>query len=336
MVNIEMVKKLVAKYRNTRVLVVGDLMLDRYIHGTVSRISPEAPVPIVKVQRETAAPGGAANVALNIQALGGQAVVAGVVGTDLSGRELMRILAADGIDVTGVISSPDLHTIVKTRILADRQQVVRVDHEDPPESLNGITDQLCSNIRNVSDKVTGVIIEDYSKGVINQKVIDAVIRSAKKNKVPVGLDPKDNEALNLRGITFSTPNLKEAMLAAGLKEAPLSADVLADKNLQAASRILHGKWAPDFLMITLGSHGMYLTSRKSKPCWIPAKAREVFDVSGAGDTVIAATMLSLAAGATPVEAATIANYCAGVVVAKIGTATCTPEELLEYIRTTKV
>jgi D-beta-D-heptose 7-phosphate kinase/D-beta-D-heptose 1-phosphate adenosyltransferase len=320
--------QIMAGFARKKILVIGDLMLDRYVIGTVSRISPEAPVPVVLVTKEHALPGGAANVALNIQSLGGQVVVAGVVGADRPAEELTSLLKGRDILTDGMVVCNGLQTTVKTRVLAERQQVVRVDREDFSGMIEGLTDRLVERILTVIDEVSGVIIEDYSKGVVCQRVVSETLRVCAKRRIPVGFDPKDNRSLRIRGLTLATPNLKEAYINAGVEESPLRGAPEDDKALVKAAAILQRRWNTDILMITLGAHGMYLLPRKGKPVVIPARAREVFDVSGAGDTVIATAMLALASGASYFEAGSLANYAAGVVVAKVGTATCSPGELL--------
>lgn len=316
-----------------RIVVVGDLMLDRYVQGSASRLSPEAPVPVVCAVSEQAKPGGAANVALNIHAWGGDAVVAGIVGHDPDGEELLRILRSNGIRTDGVLVSDAIRTTVKTRIVAERQQVVRVDREDPPDRVLRVMDEFCAVVRRALDGAHGVLLEDYGKGVLTQAVVDTVINTARGGRIPVGLDPKDNAELVTRGLTLATPNYKEACFAAGLREVPLQGNLLEHENLKRAGEILKAKWAVDFLAITLGAHGMYLLPKDGAPSVIPTRAREVFDVTGAGDTVIATAMLSIAAGADYVDAALLANCAAGVVVGKLGAAVCSPSELLESMGT---
>lgn len=317
--------------RGKKILVVGDLMLDRYIIGSVSRISPEAPVPVVHVHSEKAVPGGASNVALNIGSLGGAGGVAGVIGDDADGRELSGLLAARGISTSAAQRDTSIRTTVKTRVIAERQQVVRIDWEDAfhytPELLAAFRARLESEIA----QADGVILEDYGKGVIVQEVVDTVIAAAAKRGIPVGLDPKENHILDVAGITLATPNRKEAFNGAGVAETRPTADPLTDPALRRVGDILVEKWRPDLLMITLGAQGMLLLERGKPPAHVPTRAREVFDVSGAGDTVIATCVLARAAGASFVEAAEIANYAAGVVVGKLGTATCTPDELLAWM-----
>lgn len=323
--------ELLRHFPSRRILVVGDVMLDKYIMGSVHRISPEAPVPVVHVLGEKTVPGGSSNVAVNVRSLNGRATVAGVIGDDADGRALVDLLAAQGVGTDAMLVDPRIRTTVKTRVIADRQQVVRIDWEDGLEfSTAAMTDfkrRLTAEIASVD----GVVLEDYGKGVITQEVVDTVLRAALAKGIPVGLDPKDNHTLNLEGITLATPNRKEAFIGAGMTETRAAADPLRDEPLLKVGEILLKKWKPDHLAITLGAQGMLLLDQGKPPVLVPTRAREVFDVSGAGDTVIATCVLARAAGATFVEAAEIANYAAGVVVGKIGTATCSPEELLAWV-----
>lgn len=317
--------------RGRRILVVGDLMLDRYVFGSVSRISPEAPVPVVLVQREEAKPGGAANVARNIRALGGEASLAGVVGDDAAGRDLRRILEEGGIGTRAVVSLAGIRTTVKTRVVADRQQVVRVDREDSQERVAMAAGGSLSAIEREMAEADGVIVEDYGKGLLTQAVVDTVMAKAKARGIPVGLDPKDTRSLTIKGIALATPNYKEACFAAGLDETPLAGDLTKHANLMEVGRRLQDLWETETLAITLGAHGMYCLPRGAKATVIPTRAREVFDVTGAGDTVIAAALLAMSSGTPALDAAGLANYAAGVVVGKLGAATCTPGELLDYM-----
>jgi len=324
--------QLLKKFARRRVLVVGDLMLDRYVYGSVTRISPEAPVPVVKVVRETSMPGGASNVAGNIRALGGQAAVAGMIGKDAAGVELRWLLTHAGVDVECAMMFAGAGTIVKERIIAERQQVVRVDFESSATWSPRQSEKFLALLALELDRADGVIIEDYGKGAVTQAVVDLVLAKAAKRGLPVGLDPKDGHELAFQGITVATPNRKEAFAIAGVVDPGAKVDPLADKALRKTGEILMAKWAAENLAITLGAQGMYLLSRGQAPRHVPTRAREVFDVSGAGDTVIAACVTALAAGAKFIEAAELANVAAGVVVGKLGTASCTPEELLNHMR----
>jgi D-beta-D-heptose 7-phosphate kinase/D-beta-D-heptose 1-phosphate adenosyltransferase len=330
-IDLERTRKLLARFPRQKILVVGDLMLDRYIHGAVSRISPEAPVPVVHVNREKAVPGGASNVANNIRALEGRAGVAGLVGHDAAAAELLGLLRATGVSLNAVRKVPGHRTIVKTRVIAERQQVVRVDWEDRIPFTGKLIAEFLRRLAAEIPKCSGVIIEDYGKGLIQQRVVDVVLRAAKRARVPVGLDPKENEELDVHGVTLATPNRKEAFFAAGREDPGAGAEPLKDEPLLDVGRVLLKKWRPGLLAITLGPHGMLLMEPGRAPRHVPTRAREVFDVSGAGDTVIATCLLAVAAGASFVEAAEIANYAAGVVVGKLGTAVCSQDELLRYM-----
>lgn len=330
--NDERARLLMESFRRQRILVVGDLMLDKYIHGTVERISPEAPVPVVRVLKERQVPGGAANVAWNVCALGGQAVIAGVVGQDLPGDDLVRLMEGQGVCTAAVRKSRGLHTTVKMRVLADRQQVVRVDWDPDREFPREDVDAFCELVSRQIETCTGVVIEDYSKGIVRQDVIDAVLSAARRKGIPVGLDPKDNRALRIKGITLATPNYREAFVCSGLPvRPPPSGHPLEDAGLRQAADLLMRLWEPAQLLVTLGANGMYLAGPEREPHVIPTRAREVFDVSGAGDTVIATCVMALAAGASFDEAAVLGNNAAGVVVGKVGTAVCSPSELMESV-----
>jgi D-beta-D-heptose 7-phosphate kinase/D-beta-D-heptose 1-phosphate adenosyltransferase len=320
--------EILARFGRVNILVVGDLMLDRYVFGSVTRISPEAPVPVVHIVREESRPGGASNVALNIGALGAGSAVAGGIGTDAAGIELARTLRGAGIRMDGVVEDVDVQTTEKTRVVAERQQVVRVDREAPPSQFRRCMDAICERLPALVAAADAVIIEDYGKGIICQRVVDAVLSAARATGCPAGLDPKDTHHLSLPWLTLATPNYREACFAAGLPETPLEGDVAQSATLVEAGRILSARWGTEYLMITLGAHGMYLLPRGGEALVLPTVAREVFDVSGAGDTVIATAMTALAAGASFVEASVLANHAAGIVVGKLGTAVCSPAELL--------
>ena len=320
--------ELLARFADQRILVVGDLMLDRYVYGKVDRISPEAPVPVVLVTEEKGMPGGACNVALNVQTLGARGTMAGVMGEDAAGEELKRLLAEMQVDPRGLLEDARAQTTVKSRVVAERQQVVRVDRERagglPPEVLEA----FCGRIEAAMADATGVVIEDYGKGLVEQGVVDVVLAAARARGIPVGFDPKENHALNVRGITVATPNRKEAFAAVGMKEPFAPGDPMQDEALKEVGRRLYEKWQPTLcLLLTLGPQGMLLVKGGEPALHVPTRAREVFDVSGAGDTVIATCVLALASGANPEEAAELANYAAGIVVGKLGTAPCTAQEL---------
>lgn len=321
-------KKVIDRFADMRILVVGDLMLDRYVFGSVNRISPEAPVPVVHVTREASRPGGASNVSLNIASMGGSSTIAGIIGRDEAGQALLNTFDTTGIETDGIVRDGEIRTTVKTRIIAERQQVARVDYEENGDIHEERIRELCDAIPALVRDSDGIILEDYGKGVICQEVVNAVLKAARECEKPVGFDPKDNHHLELEWLTLATPNYREACLATGQLEAPLGDAPEDSPGLQAAGRALAERWGTEFLLITLGSHGMYLCPRDGAPSVQPTLAQEVFDVSGAGDTVIAVAMLALAAGAGHEQAAALANHAAGVVVGKVGTATCSPAELL--------
>jgi D-beta-D-heptose 7-phosphate kinase/D-beta-D-heptose 1-phosphate adenosyltransferase len=325
----ERARELLAVFPDQKILVVGDLMLDRYVYGAVERISPEAPVPVVHVHRDFEVPGGACNVATNIRALGGECALAGLVGADTYGDHLLSLLGEAGVDIEAVVQSADTVTTVKSRVVADGQHVVRVDREDfMGEDICG-SEEFLNHLRNASDDASGVIIEDYGKGVVFQSVVDIAIAAARERGIPCGLDPKDNYELKLDGITLVKPNRAEAFNAVGRIDQGKQKDVEQDEALNEVGQALMERWSPEFLLMTLGDKGMMVFQKGAERHHVDTRAKEVFDVSGAGDTVIATCLLALAAGATPVEAAELANYAAGVVVGKLGTVTCTPDELLK-------
>jgi D-beta-D-heptose 7-phosphate kinase/D-beta-D-heptose 1-phosphate adenosyltransferase len=330
-------REFVARFARQRILVVGDVMLDRYLYGAVERISPEAPVPVVHVRSQRSMPGGAANVAANIRALGGRVVLAGVTGRDAAGRELRRALRERGIDPSGLSALARVRTTVKERVLADRQQVVRVDWEDALELRPAEVRAFARRVAALVRECTGVILEDYAKGVVLQETVDAVLREARRCGVPVGLDPKPDTALRLAGLTLATPNYREALACAGLPPRTLAAcEPLRDATLRRAAQILLRRWNPEQLIVTLGPQGMYLAAKGAPPQVIPTRAREVFDVSGAGDTVIATCLLAVTSGASCAAAAALGNHAAGVVVGKVGTACCSPAELLQSVERDEV
>jgi len=316
--------------KDKTILVVGDLMIDEYISGKVTRISPEAPVPVLEVREEWSLPGGAANVALNIQCLGANAIIAGYVGEDRSGDELIDMLKKADVDVSAIIRSEDVCTTVKTRVLTECQQIVRFDREKILKEPNGCEAILEQKISELIDNVDAIIIEDYSKGTITASLIRYIVDLAAQKDIPVGLDPKDDKDLDFSGITIAKPNFKEACAAVGISEPILKGSLDADVVLNEIGEKLLKKWQTEALLISLGAMGMYLHPKDGKPILIPTKAKKVFDVSGAGDTVIATFMSALIGGACYEESAHIANYAAGVVVGKLGTASCCIDEIIEF------
>ena len=303
-------------FSGVRILVVGDLMLDRFVWGNVTRISPEAPVPVVEVTSESEMPGGAANVAHNIYKLGGGLCIAGIVGDDNNGRILREKLANERADVGGIIVGEKRKTTIKMRIVAHRQQVVRVDYEDIGDLSGSQIDKIAAYVKGHLDEIDAFLIEDYGKGLVIQPLVDRLVELGKAAGKIMTFDPKEGNDLDVRGVTAVTPNKSEAIWAAG-REMP-------ERDLGA---VLLDKWGCESVLLTLGEHGMLLFQYGKELVDIPCAAREVYDVSGAGDTVISAFTMALAAGASMDEAAVISNYAAGIVVGKVGTAAVTQEEL---------
>ena len=323
------VRQILAAAKNTRVLVVGDVMLDHFIWGQVGRISPEAPVPVVDFASESFMPGGAGNVARNLTSLGAASGLFAAVGDDEPARQFKRFFAGQKVNCAGLIVSGGRPTSVKTRIVAHRQQVVRVDRESREELDASSAGKIIAALKRQIATADAVIVGDYGKGVVTQPLLQDIKRLCRARGVWLSLDPKPVHHLNLAGLSLITPNRKETFELADLPDETHASDPLADKNLMIAAQRLLFELRPALLLITLGEQGMLLCQRGQKPFHIPTIAQEVFDVSGAGDTVIATFTLAVAAGASPVEAAIISNHAAGIVVGKVGTATASPEELLQ-------
>ena len=315
------IKQWIEKIQQQKVLVLGDLMLDQFIWGKVNRISPEAPVPVVHVTHESAYPGGAANVARNLSDFGLSVHVGGILGNDANGNSLLRLLEAAGISTQAILPLTGFPTIIKTRIIARHQQVVRVDREEKHQLTSHDLEQLHPRLLEAMSQVNAVILEDYGKGFITQELVSEIVALAKRKEVVLAVDPNPDNPLDWSGVTVVKPNRQEAYAAAGV---PFAED---EASLFAAGNRLLDKWQIPYLLVTLGEEGMILFHPPEKPYHTPTRAREVFDVSGAGDTAIAFFTAALAAGLSGAEAAEIANHAAGVVVGKLGTATLSPEEL---------
>ncbi len=310
------------------ILVTGDAMLDQFLWGDVSRISPEAPVPVVEFQRESFMPGGAANVARNLTALNCPAKMHSIVGQDDAAKKLRALLNADNVDCTKLLTDASRQTSCKTRIIAQRQQVVRVDRESKANLEPRLVKRLLKSIGSDLTKSKAIVIGDYGKGVVTQEFLDELKALGRRHGAWLSLDPKPVHSLDLRDLSLITPNRKEAFKLAGISDHTHNANPLKDLNLIRVARQLLGELELKVLLITLGELGMLVCQPGHKPFHIPTVAREVFDVSGAGDTVISSFTLAIAAGADPIEAAILANHAAGIVVGKLGTATVSPRELL--------
>jgi D-beta-D-heptose 7-phosphate kinase/D-beta-D-heptose 1-phosphate adenosyltransferase len=308
--------------------VVGDVMLDTFLWGSVGRISPEAPVPVVDLERESSMPGGAANVARNLTALKVGTEIYGVVGKDHAAEQLKRLLTEHHIGCRGLVTSTTRPTSVKTRIVAHTQQVVRIDRE-ARDGIDGIiSKRLAAALQKSISGAAAVIVGDYGKGVVTQALLDEIKNLCRARGVWLSMDPKPVHHLSLSGLSLITPNRKEAFELGRLPDETRNANPLRDTNLMLVAERLLAELSPAVLLITLGELGMLLCERDQAPFHIPTVAQEVFDVSGAGDTVIATFSLAIAAGASPTEAAILSNHAAGIVVGKIGTATVSAEELL--------
>lgn len=311
-------EKIVRNFKGRRILVLGDLMLDRYIWGKVSRISPEAPVPVVEVQESTSCLGGAGNVSQNLAGLGAVPLPVGVVGDDEEGLWIKKHVAAD----RGIFVDDKRPTTVKTRIIAHHQQVVRVDQERKKSIAPQEEERIFDLIR--KEKCEGLIISDYNKGVVTKRLMTRLLPFAETSRIPVFVDPKIENFMLYSPVTFISPNHMEA-------EKIVLHPCRSDADVEKAGREILSRIRSLYLIIKRGEQGMSIFERRKKPIHLPTIAREVFDVTGAGDTVIATASLALLAGATIREAAILANAAAGVVVGKIGTASCTPEELLSVL-----
>ena len=318
---VDRIAELLDKAQDIRVLVIGDLMLDRYISGSVGRVSPEAPVPVVRVEEDSSAVGGAANVAANVVALGAGCSLVGCVGEDDAGRELRGALMALGVDLDGLVTTPDRPTTVKTRVMARHQQILRVDRELASDVGQATASQLTGAVDAASEACSAFALEDYNKGVLVPPVTRSVLKASVDSKVPSIVDPKRQRFFDYDGVTVFKPNAKELEDALGEPLRPEDG---------AWMESVRERLGCEHLLLTLGEQGMALQSAGADTVLLPTVARAVYDVSGAGDTVTAVLSVSLAAGATMVEASVLANHAAALEVAKAGVATVTPSEILAH------
>ncbi len=313
-------RSLISRLHGLPVLVAGDVMLDRFIVGKVSRISPEAPVPVVQFQAEHVRLGGAANVAHNLAALGAQVALVGLVGGDAAAARLRSELAAAGIDAQGLVEDPRRPTVEKVRIVTDRnQQVARVDYESDSDIDSEVEQQLIDRINRVGGNAKVLLVSDYLKGTVTKALMGALL-SLKRPGAPLLVDPKIPHLQFYAGASLITPNQQEA-------EAATHRRIRSDEEARLAALDFRTRTQCDAVLITRGEAGMWLSSGEAEGA-VPAVAREVSDVTGAGDTVVATLALALAAGASIVEAAGLANHAAGLVVGKFGPATVTRDELI--------
>jgi len=338
----EKLAKIISKFKKTKILIVGDLILDEFIWGKAQRLSPEAPVPVVWAEKRSYLPGGACNVASNITSLGAKATLAGVVGKDALAQTLFSVLKKRKIDVKGIAVDKKRSTISKTRVIAQHQQVVRVDWEDLNEVSSSAMNKILSFIKNNLDKFDAVIIEDYGKGVITKELLKR-IKTYASGKTVITVDPKEEhfsmyKDLNATAITPNRSEAENAIRNIKISDVNNKLHIFSDKlrtdnQIKKAGKELLKYFNSNAVLITLGENGMRLFRKgKEKPISISTVAKDIYDVSGAGDTVISVFTLALASGATMFEAAHLANYAAGIVVGKIGTATVNQKELIKRIK----
>jgi rfaE bifunctional protein kinase chain/domain len=319
---------IVARFAGRRVAVLGDCMLDRYLWGRVERISPEAPVPVVEVERETSTLGGAGNVAANLAALGAAPLLLGVVGEDDDGRRLREAFAARGLDLGGVVTDATRPTTVKTRIVAHAQQVVRADRESRADLSGAALARLLEVVERELPRCEGLVVSDYGKGVIHPGTLVPALGAAGRAGCAVSVDPKESHIDAYRGVSILTPNQHEAGWVQGRR-------VTDEASLMEVGWGLQQRLDAAAVLVTRGAGGMSLFERGGRYTHLPTVAREIYDVTGAGDTVVSVVALALAAGADFPAACLLANHAAGVVIREVGTATCTREQLLASLARAK-
>lgn len=313
-------KAILSNFNKLKIAVVGDIMLDDYLIGSVERVSPEAPVPVVLIKKEKFVLGGAGNVINNLSTLGVKTYCYGIVGDDIDGDKLLRTMKIKGVDISGIIKSEERPTIVKRRILGGNQQLLRIDWENTTNIDDLLEDTILENIRRNINDIDAIILSDYNKGVLTPRLSREIIKMAKKNKIIITVDPKPSNIKNYIGASSMTPNKKEAFLC--LKNSDI-------KKIDEVGIKIREMLKLDNLLITRSEEGVSLYDEKGITS-IPTFAKEVFDVTGAGDTVISVYTLAKSAGATWEEAAKIANTAAGIVVGKIGTSTATKDEIIDF------
>ena len=318
--DINRLRHVISGFKNIKVLVVGDLMLDRFVWGSVDRISPEAPVPVVRISSESAMMGGASNVANNIRALGAEALITGIIGDDIAGREFLQLMKKQGMNADGIILNKKRPTIVKTRIIAQHQQVVRTDKEFVSRINSREAKKILAYIKSNMRKISAIVISDYGKGIVTRYLMKQIIKLNKEFNYPIIVDPVPGHFTYYKNITMITPNNREA--GDGLKT-----EIKDEQSLVRVGKSLLKLLQTSSILITRGEKGMSLFERDGKITNIPTVAKEVFDVTGAGDTVVGALALSLGNKATIYESSYIANHVAGIVVGKLGTATVSIDEL---------
>jgi len=311
-------------FSGKKILVIGDVMLDRYLNGRVERISPEAPVPVVMEENILEMPGGAGNVARNITSLGAQAVLIGVLGRDSAGEKLMTCLIREGIDCSGLICCPSRVTTQKTRVVSGNQQLLRIDREEAVQVESHVLNNITGFVEQIKDSVDGVILSDYDKGVITRELIEFINSVFPVERYPVIVDPKPRNVDFIRNISVLKPNLRELEQIASVKYKEA-------RDVESFCRSLMARQEYGAVLVTLGKEGMLLVEKDGLVTSIPGKKCEVYDVSGAGDTVTAVLALCLCSGRSLQEAAFIANTAASMVVSRPGTAVLRAEELFSVL-----
>ncbi len=315
---------IIDKFKHCNIAILGDIMLDMFCWGKVERISPEAPVPIVHVNEETFKMGGAANVANNIAAMGGNAYIFGIIGDDGNGRKMLELLTKSGIETDGIIADSGRQTSIKIRVLGRNQQMLRIDKEDIQPIDYERQKIFLERLIKMSDKLDGIIISDYAKGMVSKDLLDEIVKKFRKAGKFINIDPKVKNFEIYQKATLITPNASEAAAALGLER------FSSEEELLKGGDTLRKQHSLDMLLITRSEKGMSLFRKSAPPITIPTEAINVYDVTGAGDTVISTFSLAMAANATPEQAAEISNLAAGVVVGKVGTAFATTDEILAH------
>ena len=315
---------IVKKFHKAKILVIGDIMVDHFVYGTVDRISPEAPVPVVQVKSEKLMPGGAANVVNNVSKLGAKVYVAGVVGNDYNGNILKRMVDKETVNSEGILTLDNFQTIIKTRVIAHNQQIVRFDKENNGKFSGGVYKALVSGIKKIADDIDAVIISDYGKGLIEKKFFSTVVNFLREKGKFISLDPKVENFKFYKNISILTPNINEAFGGSGIK-------IKDEKTLIKASKMIFKKVKSDYLLITRGESGMSLFYPDNKSEHLKARAKDVYDVTGAGDTVISTLTVAKSVGAGIFEACYIANAAASIAVSQLGTYAVGVEELMKVL-----
>ncbi|GBE26832.1 bifunctional protein HldE [bacterium BMS3Bbin03] len=315
-------EKLFQNFLTKKILVLGDLMLDRYLWGVVSRISPEAPVPVVEIEREFARLGGAANVGNNIKSLGGTPYLVGIIGNDNSGNEILSIMNQSGLPADGIVRDESRPTTVKTRVIAHHQHVVRTDRESRSPISKSVSNHLKDTLITLIPKMDAVIIEDYNKGLIVADLISFAIHTARHFDTPIMVDPKFDHFFAYKNVDVFKPNRKETEEALGMR-------LDSSQKVEEAGKILFERLEPGCLMITLGEEGMAVFDKPDHVIYVPTHARKVRDVSGAGDTVVSSLSMALVSGADFLEAASFANRAAGLVCEEVGIVPVNRERLFQ-------